>query len=115
MTVIPLPSGYPEGSAQRVAAEVRALKGRYNATQTQLAEVLGVAQPAVSKKLKGATPFTLTEIDRLARFFGVHPAELLGGHGPGHGPTPPDSPKAPSGGRVSGSMDTCGYLYPKAA
>ena len=51
---------------------------RRNVTQTQLAQVLHVAQPAVSKRLRGLTPFDANEIGALAEFFEVSPAELLG-------------------------------------
>ena len=80
MTVISLPDRQAGGLTQRVAAEVRALKGRHDVTQEQLANVLGVAQPAVSKRLRGVTPFTLDELEKLSDFFGLDgPEELLGG------------------------------------
>jgi len=80
MTVISLPDRQAGGLTQRVAAEVRALKGRHDVTQDQLAHVLGVAQPAVSKRLRGVTPFSLDELEKLADFFGLDgPEELLGG------------------------------------
>lgn len=78
MSVISLPHGDSGRLTERVAAEVRALMGRHNVTQTQLAEVLQVAQPAISKRLRGKTPFDANEIGVLAQFFNVNPAELLG-------------------------------------
>lgn len=66
---------------ERVAAEVRALMGRHNVTQTQLVEVLGVSQPQVGKRVRGEIAFDVTEIGLLADFFNVNPAELLGERG----------------------------------
>lgn len=82
----------------RVAAEVRAWRGRMGVTQAQLAQVLNVSQPSISAKLRGKTPFDLDEIERLAAFFGITPAHLLGS--PHGGPVPPgdgDTRKSPRG------------------
>lgn len=75
---------FPEGAhlTAKVAEEVRALKGRRNATQQQIADALGVSQGQVSKRLRGQIAFNTDEIAALAKFFGVHPAELLGGSPP---------------------------------
>ena len=79
MAVISLPQRKNSGHlTERVAEEVRALMGRHHVTQMQLAEVLGVAQPAISKRLRGLTAFDANEIGVLAEFFNVSPAELLG-------------------------------------
>lgn len=80
---------------------------RRNVTQMDLAEVLGVAQPAVSRRLHARTPFDANEIGLLADYFGVNPAELLGER-------PSPRPDSPAGGRVSTSMDTGQYLDPAA-
>jgi transcriptional regulator with XRE-family HTH domain len=113
MAVISLPrTGEPERLTERVAAEVRALMGRYEVTQVQLTEVLGVSQTGVSKRLRGLTPFDVNEIGLLAEFFGVDPSELVGGTRVGPRPGGPDG-----GQRAArpGSMDTGWYPYPNAA
>ncbi|MDO5534767.1 MAG: helix-turn-helix domain-containing protein, partial [Propionibacteriaceae bacterium] len=77
----------------RVGMEIRALMGRYGITQTQLADVLGVNQGQVSKRLRSVIPFTLPEIELIASFFRISAAQLLGyAEGP--------QPDGPDGGQV---------------
>jgi transcriptional regulator with XRE-family HTH domain len=64
------PNG-PQTLTQRVAAEVRAEVGRRNCTQQELAGILGVAQPNVSRRLTGKQPFDTDELDKLAAHWGV--------------------------------------------
>lgn len=61
----------PQSLTQRVATEVRAEVARQNVTQYDLAEVLGVAQPSISRRLAGKHPFDTDELDKLAAYFGV--------------------------------------------
>jgi transcriptional regulator with XRE-family HTH domain len=56
---------------QRVAAEVRAEVARQNVTQFELARILEIAQPSVSRRLNGKHPFDTDELDKLAAAFGV--------------------------------------------
>lgn len=58
--------------------------GRHRVSQMKLAEVLGVAQTGVSKRLRGVIAFDVNELAVLAEFFGIEPAALVSGH--------PDSP-----------------------
>ena len=77
---------------ERVAEEIRALAARYKSegvNQTALASVIGVSQSQISKRLRGKTPFTLTELELIAEFFGVDAAELLGAP---RKPSPPGTP-----------------------
>ncbi len=46
-------------------------------TQERLARRLGVTQATVSRKIKGRTPWTLTEVYEAAAALGVTPEELL--------------------------------------
>lgn len=71
---------------RRVSSEVRALCGRHEISQTQLAAWLGLTQPAISARLRGVTEWKVAEIDRIAHGFAVHPASLMGGYATG--PTP---------------------------
>lgn len=66
----------------RVAAEVRANMARVRMTQTELAEVLGLTQSVVSKRLRGKIAFTVEDLEKIAGALGVHPAVLLGGYSP---------------------------------
>jgi transcriptional regulator with XRE-family HTH domain len=63
--------------ADRVAAAVRAEVARRKVTQQQLAELLGVHQMSVSRRLNGQTPFTAAEILTVAEFLGCDPALLM--------------------------------------
>lgn len=71
-----------------VSDEVRALMGRHQVSQTTLAAWLGLTQPAVSARLRGATEWKVSEIDRISEGFAVHPSELMGGHPTGGDPRP---------------------------
>lgn len=52
------------GLTERVAAEVRALRGRHSVSQAELGRILGLSQPQVSARLRGRTPFTLSAVVR---------------------------------------------------
>ena len=84
---------FPGGASGRplvatVSNEVRALLGRYDVTQTELAQWLSLTQSAISARLRGATEWKVAEIDRIATGFNVHPAVLMGGFAP----NPPEGP-----------------------
>jgi transcriptional regulator with XRE-family HTH domain len=114
MAVISLPSAREqERLTERVAAEVRALMGRYNVTQVQLTQVLGVSQTGVSKRLRGKTPFDVNEIGILADFFNVDPSELVGGTRLGPRPGGPDGGQRVTTGQrgVRPTTDTRRYPY----
>jgi len=82
MTVLSLPKrNHSAPLKERVAEEIRALAARHKSegvNQTVLASVIGVSQSQISKRLLGKTPFTLTELEKIARYFDVDAAELLG-------------------------------------
>lgn len=50
---------------------------RKRVTGATLAQALGVSQPTVSRRLSGATPFDLTELELVADRLGVTLPELL--------------------------------------
>lgn len=57
-------------------ANVRAEMARKGLSQTALAELLGISQTAVSKRLRGDTPWDINELIRAADTLGV-PLETL--------------------------------------
>lgn len=63
-----MPSPTPR---ERVAANVRAEVARRQDTQADVARVLGLSQQSVSKKLRGAVPFDLDQLEALALHYGV--------------------------------------------
>jgi transcriptional regulator with XRE-family HTH domain len=63
---------------QSVASEVRAELARKRIPQADLAEVLGVSQAGISRRLSGDTPFDVNEVAAVADFLGVPIALLFG-------------------------------------
>lgn len=60
-----------------VAARLRVHTMRRRIKQQEIADALGEAQPWVSRKLRGQSPITLDELDRLATAVGVSVIDLL--------------------------------------
>lgn len=77
----------PSRLNDRIAREVRAELARRGLTQLDLANAIGLSQASVSERLRGKTPFTSDDIERVADALGVHPSVLVGGNAPQ--PTPP--------------------------
>lgn len=46
-------------------------------SQMQLAATMGLSQTAVSKRLRGVTPFDVNDLEAIAHAFGVRPMALL--------------------------------------
>lgn len=69
---------HPETLTEAVAAEIRVHLARQRRRGTDLAEFLGISTAAVSAKLNDKTPFTLTEVERIAEWLQVPVRELLG-------------------------------------
>lgn len=63
--------------AETVAANIRAEAARRRQTQTSLGRALGMSQVAVSDRYRGRTPWTLNEVEAVARLLQVPAAELL--------------------------------------
>lgn len=57
--------------AERVAAEVRGQLARQRKTQAALSEALGMSPQAISRRLAGAIPFDVNELDSVALFLDV--------------------------------------------
>lgn len=77
----------PRTLRELVAAEVRAQLARQQISQQELAKAIGLSQASISERLRGKTPFTTDDLERIADALGVHPAALLGGTG-GNNPSP---------------------------
>lgn len=60
-----------------VSGNVRALMARRGVSQMRLAAVLNLSQTAVSKRLRGVTPWDVNEMGTLAEAFGVPITDLL--------------------------------------
>lgn len=89
-TVIQFPERTPDLTLdERIGQEVRALMGRYNVSQIQLAAWLGVTQSSVSSRLRGTTDWKARDIERVAAGFAIHPAQLMGGYAAEPGPGGP--------------------------
>lgn len=87
-TVIQFPDMGARPLTQIVSGEVKALLGRHGVSQAALGAWLGLTQPAVSARLRGATEWKVAEIERVAIGFGVHPAALMGGYANSPHPEP---------------------------
>lgn len=62
-----------------IGANVRAEMARRGISQTALASRLKVSQSAVSKRLRGETPFDVNELAKVARALGVSMDSLTAG------------------------------------
>lgn len=87
-TMIQFPTRDRLPLSKRVSQEVRALMGRYAVSQVKLAAWLGMDQTAVSARLRGITEWKVSDIERVAEGFAVHPASLMGGYSPDLDPDP---------------------------
>lgn len=63
-------SDYPKRQTP-VSANVRAEIARHDLSQQHVAEVLGISQGAVSRRLAGRVDFSASELDVLARSMGI--------------------------------------------
>jgi transcriptional regulator with XRE-family HTH domain len=61
-----------------VAEEIRAELGRQRRSASWLGRQTGMAQPAISRRLTGAVPIDLEELDAIARALDVPLYKLLG-------------------------------------
>lgn len=67
----------PLNPAQRVADNVRAEVARRKVSQTSLAELVGIRQQALSRRLNGNTPFRIDELFAIADALDVNVTELV--------------------------------------
>ena len=50
---------------------MRGLAAEKSVTQTQIADMLGIPQSAVSRRMRGTTPWSLDELAQLCEYFDV--------------------------------------------
>lgn len=60
-----------------MAETVRVEVARRRIRQQQLADALGISQAAVSRRLRGLSPFAVDELVTVARLLGLPAADLL--------------------------------------
>lgn len=65
----------------RIASNVRAEMGRKAHTQTSLAELISLSQTALSRRLTGALPFNVAELEEIASALGTPVETLIGTSG----------------------------------
>ena len=66
-----------ESFSTTVAANVRAEMARQRKRQSDLGEVLGLTQGAVSKRMSGIVALDVDELGKIAGFLGVDVAALI--------------------------------------
>lgn len=59
------------------ARSIRAEAARAGLTQAQLGEALGINRVGIGHRFRGVTPWSLDEVERAARLFGLRPGDLL--------------------------------------
>lgn len=62
--------------ATAVAENVRARAAARQVSQKQIAETLGLSENAVSRRMRGGHPFSLSEIERIGNLLGCSPDDL---------------------------------------
>ena len=67
----------PTDLRDTVAAEVRAEMARRRLSQTALADMLGEQQWWVSKRLTRSIPFTIEDLDRIAKALELPPEHFM--------------------------------------
>lgn len=62
---------------ERIARAIRKEAAGARRSQTDLAAALGLSQAAMSRRMRGATPFRPSEVERIATFLGVPLSTLV--------------------------------------
>ncbi|MDM4761929.1 helix-turn-helix transcriptional regulator [Galbitalea sp. SE-J8] len=62
---------------EQVAAEVRAAIARKGVTATMVAAATDIAPATLSRRLNAAGPFTVDELDAIARYLGVETRDFF--------------------------------------
>lgn len=67
----------PSIATTGIAANVRAEAARHDRTQLDIADMLGITHTAVSRRMRGETPFRDHELQSIAKYLGVSIAVLF--------------------------------------
>lgn len=78
MTVVENELSVEQQVNRLVADEIRSWMARRRLHQAWLADVLGLSQAAISKKLRGDAPFSVTQLLQLAGALDLSLSELMG-------------------------------------
>lgn len=62
---------------EAVAGAVRAEIARANRQRSDLGEVLGISRPTIAGRISGAYPFTMSEVDKIARWLGITAQDIM--------------------------------------
>jgi transcriptional regulator with XRE-family HTH domain len=77
-----MPSGKQSESGQlaaAVAAEIRAAMGRHRVSGNQLAQMTGISQNYIAKRLRDEAPFTLNDVEKICDSLGEDYMGLMNG------------------------------------
>lgn len=66
-------------TSEHIGEKVHTVMWKKRVTQIELAERLGIGQPALSRKLRGARPWTIDELLDVGRILDVPLSDLLPG------------------------------------
>ncbi|MCV7205271.1 helix-turn-helix transcriptional regulator [Mycolicibacterium peregrinum] len=64
-------------ASERLSEAIRVELARRRLNQQALADSVGIARSTMSRKMLGASEFTVDELDRIARALGVTAGDLL--------------------------------------
>lgn len=78
MTVIRFPAHESPTVRQRVSENIRVLMARRGVKQPQIAEILGISQAAISRRMNGQTTWNVDDLEQIGAAFEVSVAELIG-------------------------------------
>lgn len=106
-TAAVFPAPEQSGTAAIVSANVRYLMATRGVTQMQLGAAMNLSQTAISKRLRGVTPWDTTDLDKLAHIFGVAAPHLTA-----KGPHP-DWSAAPGLPRLDSNQQPAGSAPPQ--
>lgn len=62
---------------RQLVLQIRSRLALLDKTQRELGEALGLSHTAMSARMNEHRDFTVTELEKMAKFFGVHMTDLL--------------------------------------
>lgn len=64
-------------TTERIGSKIRELMTASGVSQQRVADLLGMSQPGISRRLTGLVPFDVNELVAIAQLLDVPPASLL--------------------------------------